>query len=1040
MIAAPDAAIGVAYFLWRRTRWTLVALAANLLLLAILARALPEKLVPVFVIAPGLMLLVWGTQLLGAFTFGPTDFGARASGFPAYMLGLPARTAALVGWPMLYSAATILIGFVALRLAIHPDFDVLVGAGYCVALFAWFQVAAWFPFPIPIVRGIVAVGAAFGLVLVGGLTLLVGYSYNVVAGFYLASTLTAFGVAWYGVHLTRRGEGQESFVLPRLARLIPARRIPQSAIFRSAAAAQLWYECRRNMIYLPALMTIFGAVVAYGLSQPDLGGEFISESISKHELLVLVLFAAPIVFGQMLAGGLGKFEFWSNKAPTFTAFFSTRPMPTTEFVLVKLRAAARSTLITWLIVQIALGCGMLWGKWQRPGEPVFANIRLDTLRPWLIAAAAVPVLMFMTWRSIAIGLYMPLCGRPWVTNTLSFLSFVPILAAGPVWLWWDRHPAHRDIVVGAIPWLAVSAAAIKVIVFVCVCNTLGRRGLLSPNGANGLACGWLGLANILMLFASALTGFAPLAAPAMILLLPGVRVALGPLALQWNRHRSGRTGGQPFLPALFELWSARRYLEVSAVHVRVPVKAANEPVQQVITLKTTLIVVVTLVVVGALAGGGAWLRGRSAAEADQNVKAVRVEPVERGELVELVQAPGEIQPRNKVSISAKISSRIVEIPPKEGDQIKQGNVLVKLDASDLEAVLRSAQARYAAQESSIGVAQSRVAAQRAQIEGLKASLKEAELDLERQKGLITSHDVSQSVVDTAERRVQEQNASLLSAEHNLKAEETNLQVLRHNLDAADAEIARAKEDLSYTIIESPIDGVVTVLNAKVGELVMTGTMNNAGTVIMEVADLSQMLVVARVDETDVANVEVGQHARVHVQAYPNRTFNGTVTAVALARSVERNNNNFMSGDAKTFKVEILLDTQGQRIYSGLTADVEIEAHRHAAVLKVPSQAVLGRATDDLPQAIRDGNANVDKIKTLTTVVYRIVDGKAIVTPVKVGPSDVSNTLIESGLNDGDRVITGPYKILESLANDQKVKEEAKPATTQPTTAPAIAKL
>ncbi|HWP40852.1 MAG TPA: efflux RND transporter periplasmic adaptor subunit [Tepidisphaeraceae bacterium] len=456
-------------------------------------------------------------------------------------------------------------------------------------------------------------------------------------------------------------------------------------------------------------------------------------------------------------------------------------------------------------------------------------------------------------------------------------------------------------------------------------------------------------------------------------------------------------------------------------------------------MKTLLTVVITVAVVGSLAGTGMWIKARKQ-KPEADAVAVRVETVQRGRLVEVVASPGEIQPRTKVSISAKVSSRIIELPFKEGESVRQGDVLVRLDSSDLEAILRSAQARYAAQQANIQVAQARVEAQRSQLAGLRAALAEANRDLDRQRGLLATKDVSQAVVDAAQRRVDEAQAAYDAAQHSLRADEANLLVLQHQLEAADAEIARAREDLSYTTITSPIDGVVTVINAKVGELVVTGTMNNPGTVIMEVADLSKMLVQARVDETDVANVQVGQTARCYVQAYPDRVFSGKVVAVALARTVERGGGQMRFDDAKTFKVEILLETGPQeRIYSGLTADVEIETRTHSDVLKVPSQCVLGRPTDELPQAIRDNNPCVDKTKTTTTVVYRFIDGKAVVTPVIVGPSDISHTLIRAGLSDGDRIITGPYKVLERLAHDQRVKQEARPATqpgTQPATQPS----
>jgi HlyD family secretion protein len=449
-------------------------------------------------------------------------------------------------------------------------------------------------------------------------------------------------------------------------------------------------------------------------------------------------------------------------------------------------------------------------------------------------------------------------------------------------------------------------------------------------------------------------------------------------------------------------------------------------------VKILLTVVITLLIVGGVVGAGFVMMKRDPIAG--MMIPVRIEPVERGTLIELVQSPGEVQPREKVSISAKIAARIVDLPHEEGANVEKDAVLVRLDSSDLEAQLRSTEARYAAQQASSLVAKSRVEAQRAQLEGVRATLTDAKRDLERQQDLLRTQDVSQSVVDAAVRRVQESLASVQSAEYTLKAEETNLQVLKHNLEAADADIARAREDLSYTTITSPLKGVITTINAKVGELVVTGTMNNAGTVIMEVADLSQMLVVARVDETDVASVKVGQPARVHMQAYPDRVFTGKVASVALARTTERNAGANASGDAKTFKVEILLDTGGERIYSGLTADVEIETRRHENILKVPSQAVLGAATDDLPQVVRDNDPNVDKSKTLTTVVYRYVNGKAVVTPVKVGASDITHTVIEDGVSQGDQIITGPYKVLEHLFNDQPVQPET--AATQPTSMPS----
>ncbi|CAN5644794.1 efflux RND transporter periplasmic adaptor subunit [soil metagenome] len=445
-------------------------------------------------------------------------------------------------------------------------------------------------------------------------------------------------------------------------------------------------------------------------------------------------------------------------------------------------------------------------------------------------------------------------------------------------------------------------------------------------------------------------------------------------------------------------------------------------------MKTIIAIIIGAVVVVALAVGYALkLRGQIASN-DSTV--VRVEPAQVRDLIETVTAPGQVQPKTKVSISARVAARIVEIPFKEGDSVTKGNattqpsVLVRLDSKDLEAQLRAAEARYAAQSAQLTVADSRISAQEATLDASKVMLADAERDLNRQRELLTTKDVSQSQFDTSKAKFDQLTAQLDSSKRTIEAEKSNLIVIRHELEAADAEIARARDSLSYTTITSPIDGVITRINSQVGELVVIGTMNNPGTVIMEVADLDTMLVNARIDEGNVAHVKVGQKAKVRAQAYADEVFDGTVDTVALSQTEEKDG-------SKYYKTEILLKTEGRRIFSGLTADVDIETARHENVLAVPSQAVLGRPVDDLPQALRNA-PEVDQSRTLVTVVYRMVDGKSVVTPVKVGPSDVTHTLIESGLKECDEVIVGPYKVLENLANDQKVKDE-KTVTTQPST-------
>jgi HlyD family secretion protein len=433
-----------------------------------------------------------------------------------------------------------------------------------------------------------------------------------------------------------------------------------------------------------------------------------------------------------------------------------------------------------------------------------------------------------------------------------------------------------------------------------------------------------------------------------------------------------------------------------------------------------VVVVLAMIVVGVLVS-------RSHKNKDPG-EVVRIEEVKQGELTEEIGALCEIEPKEVVQLSARVSARIVEMPYDEGDIVTCGDpnanlpipasVLIKLDAKDLESQLRLAQAGRNAQEAQIEVEKERIESSKAAVVGLAASLEQAENDFNRKKGLYETRDISKADFDQVKYRLDSLRADNESAKHDLEAARRNLVVLKHNLDAADARIAEAKELLSYTTITSPINGVVTRVNAKVGEMVMTGTMNNPGTVIMEVSDLSRMLAVAEIDEADVGNLQTGQEAAATILAFGNIVFKGKVDEIALKHRISNTGTRY-------YRTEILLDNDPNvsKLYTGLTGHVDIKTRKHADILKVPSQAVLARQVDELPLEIRDNCSEVDKNKTFVTVVYRFVDGKAAVTPVKMGKSDLMYTIIESGLKEGDKVIVGPYKVLEKLKHDQNVQDE-----------------
>jgi HlyD family secretion protein len=380
---------------------------------------------------------------------------------------------------------------------------------------------------------------------------------------------------------------------------------------------------------------------------------------------------------------------------------------------------------------------------------------------------------------------------------------------------------------------------------------------------------------------------------------------------------------------------------------------------------------------------------------------IRTEPAERRALIETVSAPGGIEPLTMVEISAEVSARIEDLPLREGDRVQRGDVVVKLDDVYLKAALEAAKARRDGERF-------RLQSEEARLEGLIKTLAFARKTLERQTALYETGDVSRSALDDALERVDDLEAGVEASRHSIS-------VIESSLAAAEADIDRAEDDLANAVIRAPMDGVITLLNAEVGEVVLVGTMNNPGTVIMVIADLTRMILNARVAESDIASVAEGQEAKIFINAYPDETFHGIVRKIALQRTVELDGTGF-------FETEIELQlAPGRTIYSGLVANVDVEVAEHHGIV-IESQAVVERLVDELPAETR-GHSLVNRAKRTASVVYRVVDGKAACTPVKTGASDLTHTIVREGLDEGEEVVVGPFKVLEKIKHDELVKRE-----------------
>ncbi len=387
---------------------------------------------------------------------------------------------------------------------------------------------------------------------------------------------------------------------------------------------------------------------------------------------------------------------------------------------------------------------------------------------------------------------------------------------------------------------------------------------------------------------------------------------------------------------------------------------------------------------------------------------VKLEPAELGSLTRTINAPGEIEPETNVEISAQVSARVVDLPFDEGDTVKRNDVVVRLDDRDLQAALDAAEAQ--------------VVADRARLLGAEAEVDEAQAALKRQESLYETSDTSLANLEAADARVR-------------RAQSTIGQI-NAAIDISQARIRQAERDLDNTTIRSPIDGVMTRRQAEVGELVVVGTLNNPGSVILEIADLSRMLVKARIDESNVSLAEVGQQTTIYLNAYPDVQFSGQVKFVGLARQLWRDGSGYVEAEI------LLLNEDVSRLQTGLTSNVDIEVSTLRNVVKVPSQAIVDRRIEDLPSEVIDNSDLIDTSRTFTRVVYVMdSEGVARARPVQVGSSDLTHTVILAGIDAEERIISGPFKVLSNLKDGTKVKEQGasdKPADepTEPDAAPA----
>ena len=416
--------------------------------------------------------------------------------------------------------------------------------------------------------------------------------------------------------------------------------------------------------------------------------------------------------------------------------------------------------------------------------------------------------------------------------------------------------------------------------------------------------------------------------------------------------------------------------------------------------KKTLIWIIAIVVVllVVLVGGkkAGWF-GKGG-----NFKEVEVTKIELINIIETVAATGKIQPEVEVKLSSEVSGEIIELPIIEGQQVKEGDLLVKINPDLVQAMVTQSQAGL-----------QNIKAQLAQAE---ASLNNSKLNFDRnkslyEKGVISKSDWDQSVTD-------------------YEMSQANVKSAYYNVKSAEASVKQSQDNLARTSIFAPRDGTISKLSVELGERVV-GTAQMAGTEIVRVANLNNMEVEVDVNETDIVKVSVGDSTIVEVDAYLKREFKGIVTEIANTAE------NALSVDQVTnFKVKVRILSKSYRDLTenkpenfspfrpGMTATVDIITDKKEDVIGVPISSIVIKAdtTTNKKKAVKEKiTANTEKFECVF-----VKDGEeAKLRVIETGIQDDSNIEITSGLNEDDEVITGPYNtVTKSLKSGDKVEEKS----------------
>lgn len=442
-------------------------------------------------------------------------------------------------------------------------------------------------------------------------------------------------------------------------------------------------------------------------------------------------------------------------------------------------------------------------------------------------------------------------------------------------------------------------------------------------------------------------------------------------------------------------------------------------------IRTSRAVGAVLLLVAAGAGAAAYYRFRTLPGPAVTVETIRVR-----DLTAIVSASGKIQPKRLVNISADTSGRVVDLAVNEGDRVAKGQFLLQIDPKSLRTRVDSGAAALAAAEGALDQLRQAVETARVQVD-------QARRTLTRQRELWGEQLTTRESLERAESDVR-------AAESSLREREKQVASQAARIDQERATLESARYDLSKVRIESPIDGIVTRRNIQEGETAVIGTMNNAGTVLLTLADMSVVQAEVEVDETSIPRVVAGQAATITIDALPDRSFRGHVAEIGnspIQPTGAGANAQQQTTQATNFKVVVILDEPIPDVRPGFTCTADITTAVRTQVTSVPIPAVAVREVvfDAAGTIVRAPRTQRARTETDTPVQIELEPGQTRrelegvfvrrgptveFVPITLGISGDRYFEVLDGLRPGDEVVTGPYNSVRALADGDRVRVES----------------